>query len=265
MQAARISPSDPRGVGSQPMGAAALPMPSVPPQNVMDREFIARNQIVERYLGGRLPLKGTQDFERYCREHPELLDEIGLTERINAALRLLEAGGRTAPWEGRAKPWWERLPVLLGVAALSLLLGIVALVLLGKLSNSEHKIGSLQREVAVRALDPALTTHSYLIAPNRESPSTRSLLTIGGAQTEMADLKIDLSWTKMTVFRVTVDRVDQGRVALLYNVLKDSNGVLHLGLNSSALGPGEYLFSIDGLNWRGEASPLAWATISIAR
>ena len=50
----------------------------------MDREFIARNQIVERYIGGRLPLKGAQDFERFCREHPELLDEIALTDRINA-------------------------------------------------------------------------------------------------------------------------------------------------------------------------------------
>lgn len=247
------------------MGGTALPMPSVPPQNVMDREFIARNQIVERYLSGRLPLKGTQDFERYCREHPELVEEIGLTERINAALRLLEAGGRAPPWEGRAKAWWERLPVLLGAAGLALVLGIVALVLLGKLSNSEHSINALQREVSARALDPALSTHSYLIAPNRESASTRSLLTIGGSQAEMADLKIDLSWTKLTVFRVTVDRVDQGRVAVFYNVLKDSNGVLHLGLNSSALGPGNYLFSIDGLNWRGEASPLAWATINIAR
>jgi hypothetical protein len=264
MQAARISPSDPHGAGIQSVEGSALPMPPMPPQNVMNREFIARNQIVERYLSGRLPLKGRQDFERYCHEHPELLDEIGLLERINAALRLLEAGGRAPPWEGRSKPWWERLPVLLGIAGVGLALGIIALVLLGKLSNSERSITSLRRQVAVRALDPALATHSYVIAPNRESPSTRSLLTIGGSQTEMADLKIDLSWTKMTVFRVTVDRVDQGRVAVFYNVLKDSNGVLHLGLNSSALGPGNYLFSIDGLNWRGEASPLAWATISIA-
>jgi hypothetical protein len=239
-------------------------MPPVPPQNVMDREFIARNQIVERYLGGRLPLKGTQDFERYCREHPELLDEIGLTERINAALRLLESNGRAPPWESRGRLWWERLPVLLGVGGVALVLGIVALVLLGKLSNSEHSISSLKRQVAVRALDPALATHSYVIAPNREAPSAHSQLTIGGSQTEMADLKIDLSWTKMTVFRITVDRVDQGRVAVFHNVLKDSNGVLHLGLNSSALGPGNYLFSIDGLNWRGEPSPVAWATISIA-
>jgi hypothetical protein len=264
MQAARISPSDPQPGGTQPVGRPTLAMPPAPPQNVMDREFIARNQIVERYLGGRLPLKGTQDFERYCREHPELLDEIGLTERINAALRLLESNGRAPPWEGRGKLWWERLPVLLGVAGAGLLLGILALVLLGKLSNSQRSISSLQRQVAVRALDPALSTHSYLIAPNRDAPSTRSLLTIGGSQAEMADLKIDLSWTKMTVFRIIVDRVDQGRVAVFYNVLKDSNGVLHLGLNSSALGPGNYLFSIDGLNWRGEASPLAWATISIA-
>src|SRR5271167_1060705 len=101
MQAARISPSDPHGAGIQSVEGSALPMPSMPsmpPPNVMNREFIARNQIVERYLSGRLPLKGRQDFERYCHEHPELLDEIGLLERLNAALRLLEAGGRSPPW-----------------------------------------------------------------------------------------------------------------------------------------------------------------------
>ena len=37
----------------------------------MDRDFIARNQIVERYLSGRLPLKGATDFERFCRENPQ--------------------------------------------------------------------------------------------------------------------------------------------------------------------------------------------------
>ena len=50
---------------------------------------------------------------------------------------------------------------------------------------------------------------------------------------------------------------------MLHNVLRDSSGVLHLGLNSSALGPGNYQFSIDGLTWRGEAVPQAWASIQI--
>src|SRR5580698_4111282 len=113
-----------------PAGAApaVLPMPpAVPATAAMDRDFIARNQIVERYIGGRLPLKGAQDFERFCREHPQLLDEISLSAHINAALRLLEAGGRAPPWEERPKRWWERLPVLAGTAGLCVILAITSL------------------------------------------------------------------------------------------------------------------------------------------
>jgi hypothetical protein len=80
----------------------------------------------------------------------------------------------------------------------------------------------------------------------------------------MADLKIDVSWSKFTEFRLTIDRLDQGRVAVLHNVLRDSNGQLHLGLNSSALGPGDYQFTIEGLTMHGEAVPQAWITISVA-
>ena len=104
----------------------------------MDPDFIARNRIVERYLGGRLPLKGAQDFERYCREHPEMLDQIGLSESINAALRLLEAGGHAPPWEVRPKPWWERLPVLLAAAGLALVFAVVSLLLYDHLAARDR-------------------------------------------------------------------------------------------------------------------------------
>ena len=256
MQAAQLNANDARGGGP-------LPMPAVPAHNAMDRDFIARNQIVERYLGGRLPLKGAQDFERYCREHPDLLDEIGLGDRISAALRLLESGGRAAPWDEKPRPWWERLPVLLGAAGLALVLAIVTLVLTGKLAARDHHIHSLQQQVAARALDPTLSTRSITVIPNREQPSTRSLLTIGGSRAEMADLKIDMSWTPLDQFRVTVDRIDQGRVAIFHNIKRDSNGVLHLELNSSALGPGDYQLTIEGLDRWGNPIPQAWATISV--
>jgi len=229
----------------------------------MDRDFIARNQIVERYLAGRLPLKGAQDFERFCREHPELIDEIGLQDRINSALRLLDAGGRAPPWEAPPTPWWQRLPVLIGAGALTLVATVFALTLLGKLAARDHSVAALQRQLAVQALDPAQSTRTITIVPNRSAPSPRSLLTIGGARAEMAELRIDVSWASFTAYRVTIDRVDQGRVAILHNVLRDSSGVLHLGLNSSALGPGNYQFSIDGLTWKGEPIPVAWATITI--
>jgi len=244
--------------------AGALQMPSVPATAVMDGDFVARNQIVERYLSGRLPLKGAQDFERYCRENPHSLEEIGLSERLAMALRLLEAGGIAPPWEAKPKPWWERLPVLLACVALVLALAITVMVLTSKLSARDRSIFSLRQRMATQALDPARSTRTITVIPDRSGPSAHSQLTIGGAATEMDDLKIDVSWSKFTVFRVTIDRVDQGRVAILHNLLRDSNGQLHLGLNSSALGPGDYEFTIEGLTLHGDVVPQAWSTISVA-
>ena len=80
----------------------------------------------------------------------------------------------------------------------------------------------------------------------------------------MADLKIDMSWSKFTAFRLTLDRQDQGRVAVLNYMLRDSNGDLHLSLNNTALGPGTYEFAIEGLTLHGEAIAQAWITIGIA-
>src|SRR5665811_1633667 len=96
---------------------AAAPAADVAPgvAPLMDRDFIARNQVVERYLSGKLPIKGATDFERFCREQPELLDEIGLPERVNAGLRLLEASGKPEPWQQAAQQPWEKPQILFGL------------------------------------------------------------------------------------------------------------------------------------------------------
>jgi len=230
----------------------------------MDREFIIRNQIIERYIGGRLPLRGAQDFERFCAQNPELLDEIGLTERINAALRLLEAGGRAAPWEQPRKRWWEQLPALIGTALLALVLAITCLVIQGHVSALDRTAATLRGRIALQPLEPAQSTRSISVIPSRTGPLSHSMVTIGGAQAQIADLKIDLSWSQFTAFRVTIDRLDQGRVGVLHNVLRDSSGNVHIELNSGAFGPGDYQFTIEGLTWRGDLVPQAWATISLS-
>ena len=74
----------------------------------MDPEFIARNRIVELYVSGKLPVRGATVFERYCRENPQFLDEIGLPERVHAGLRLLEASGKPEPWQEKPGEIWER-------------------------------------------------------------------------------------------------------------------------------------------------------------
>ena len=274
MQSAPQIPADDEALALAPLmpepePAAPAPLPSAaatppPTPGKIDREFVTRNNLVERYLGGRLPVRGAQDLERFCRENPDLLDEINLSQSINSALRLLDASGRQSPWEPEPKKWWEKLPVLIAATALALGFGVTTLVLTGKLGNRDRAIHGLKQLVATQPLEAVTQTRPITVIPSRTGPSTQSLVTIGGGVTQMADLKFDMSWTPINLFRVTIDRLDQGRVEILHNVQRDSNGNIHLELNSSALGPGTYQLTIEGLNWRGEPIPQAWATIAIA-
>jgi len=250
----------PPAPSAAPPSAAATAPPS---PGRIDRDFVIKNRLIERYIGGRLPVRGAQDLERFCREHPDLIDDIHLSENINSALRLLDASGRASPWEPTPAKWWQQLWVLIASAALASVLACVALVLSSKLDGRDHVITGLKQQVAQQPLNPATSKRTINVTPSRVAPSRRSMATIGGSSVEMADLRIDMSWTPIDQFRVTVDRVDQGRVAIFHNVKRDSSGVLHLELNSSALGPGVYQFTIEGLDRWGNPIPQAWATISV--
>jgi hypothetical protein len=267
---AAVAPVAP--AAAAPAKSAAAKAPAVPAAPAaaaaaapMDRDFIARNQVVERYLSGRLPLKGATDFERFCAENPQILDEIGLPERVNAGLRLLEASGKPEPWQEAARPVWQKVQVTLGLAAAVAVFALtLAFVSLGSASKS-HRIAELQKESAERALDPATSTRVIRLLPSREGASNSPSITIGGigGSAQMADLRIDESRSPYHAFRVTIDRIDQGRVAILGDLAKDSNGHLRIALNSSALGPGNYQLTLEGLDWRGEPQPDSWVTIGI--
>src|SRR6266513_1377210 len=252
------APPSPVQPAAPPTGAGAVSAP-------MGLDFIARNQVVERYLSGRLPLKGATDFERFCHQHPELLDEIGLTERVHAGVRLLEASGKPEPWQEAARPLWQRPRVIPGLAAAVLVLGAaLAMVALGSVAKSQ-RITALQKQAFERALDPATSTREIRLLPSRSGASNTPAITIGGGSTQLADFKIDESRSPYHSFRVTIDRIDQGRVGVITNLAKDSNGHLRIALNSSALGPGNYQLTIEGLNWRADPEPDSWITIGIVR
>jgi hypothetical protein len=250
-------------VSATPPALQAAPAPL--PASAMSRDFIVRHQIVERYLAGRLPPKGVQDFERFCAANPSLLDEIGLPTHVNAALRLLEAGGRPPPWEERQRKPWERPQALIAAILLALVLGATTLYLRASLQAARAHAAALTQQLATRPIDPATSTRSITLIPSRTAPTRRDAVVLGDGAAQIADLKIDMSWSAFNVFRVTIDRIDQGRIAVVHNALRDSSGQVHIGLNTSALGPGSYQFTLEGLNWRGEPTPQAWITIGIAR
>jgi hypothetical protein len=249
--------------------ASSAPAPAssntVPPAAPMDRDYIARNQVVERYLSGRLPLKGATEFERYCKEHPQLLDEIGLPERVNAGLRLLEASGKPEPWQETKTAAWQKPAVTLGLAVGVVVLGMALAAVSASNASKSHRIEQLQRQASERALDPATSTREIRLMPSRSGASNSAAITIGGGgSAQLADFKIDESRSPYHVFRITIDRIDQGRVGVINNLAKDSNGHLRIALNSSALGPGNYLLTLEGLDWRGDPQPDSWVTIGIA-
>jgi hypothetical protein len=232
---------------------------------VMDASFIQQNQIIERYLMGRLPLKGAQDFERYCRENPETVTQLGLSDRINSALRLLDASGQPEPWTEKTPPRWQRPEIVIGLAALAGALLIAAVMLGLSVQKKSAQLAAQSQELQQQPLLPAQGTRAITIKPARNGPVGRSAATIGGGRTEMGDLKLDVSWSEYAIFRVTIDRVDQGRFAVLGNLARDSNGQLRIALNSSALGPGDYAMEIEGLDKWGKPVPQAWTRITAAR
>jgi len=234
---------------------------SLPP--AMDREFIIKNQIVERYIAGRLPPKGVTDFERLIRARPELVEELGLPDRVNAGLRLLDAAGIAEPWAEKEKKVWEK-PIFgfvgagLAVAAL-----IGCAVLAMQVSNRDSQIAKLQKDNQERPIAPSTQKRTIIVPTTRNGPPSQASVTL--KQGDFAELKADLSWTKFTNFKVSIDRVDQGRVAVIDGLTKDSNGHLRISLNAGAFGPGQYLVSIEGLNMRRESLPMGWFAISIGR
>ncbi len=256
------APPAAKPAAAAPAAANATAVPASPP---MDKDFIARNQVIERYLSGRLPLKGATEFEQYCGKHPELLDEIGLPERVNAGLRLLEASGKPEPWQEPARPAWQKPQVTLGLAAVALVCGVAAAVLAGAGASKAHRIEQLQKQLTEQPLDPATSTREIRLLPSREGASNSPAIGIGGGGAQMADFKIDESRSPYHIFRVTIDRIDQGRVGVITNLVKDSNGHLRIALNSSALGPGNYQLTIEGIDWRGDPQPDSWITIGVQR
>jgi len=230
----------------------------------MDRDFIARNQVVERYLSGRLPLKGATDFERFCKDNPQLLDELGLPERVNAGLRLLEASGKPEPWQDKPA-FWAQPKFVLSLAGVIVLLAVGLSVVASNSAAKSQKIARLQKQTAERPLEPATSPPSIRLVPSHGAASNTPAVIIGGGSAELVDLKIDENRSQYKTFRITIDRIDQGRVAVLHNLVKDSNGHLRVALNSSALGPGNYQLTIEGLSWRGDPEPDSWVTIGVQR
>ena len=195
------------GVNQAPAAAAAPGTPAP----VMDREFIIKNQIVERYLAGRLPPKGVTDFERLIRSRPQLIEELGLPEKVNAGLRLLDAAGIAEPWSEKPKKFWETPVFTMGAAGLAVAALIGCLVLGMQVSSRNATIAKQKAENMERAIAPSTRKRTIVVGIARNGPPAQATLSINYG--EFAEVFSQVLGRKITYVPLTVEQNMEGMKA----------------------------------------------------
>lgn len=163
-----------------------------------------------------------------------------------------------------ALPWWQgraAVIVLAAVAAIALLAAILAHV---DARRERAAAKALQDELRQVALRPASAERSIRITPNPRSWSASADAQIRAPDpAELLDLHLPVGYASFNTFAVTIDKVDHGRLMVVQRLIPDSNRELRIGLNSSALGAGEYRIRLQGYTWRGQRVDVGWIRLVI--
>ena len=244
--------------------AQGSPQPgSPPPAPRFDAKFIEDHQLIERYLGHKLPVKGARDLENWCRANPQYLDGLKLSERTQASLKLLEASGQPLDLSEPRLPWWKSPYVLIGLGAISLASLVAFWALFGKLVLLRGELEETRARMERGSLVQPATQTDLRVSPDRAPGIDKARISVNRSAPQLMDLHIDLSYSKAMQFRLIVDKKDQGRALILNNLLKDSNGELRLTFNTTGLAAGIYDARIEALPSRGGPVPEAWLILEV--
>ena len=147
--------------------------------------------------------------------------------------------GKPEPWQEAPKKFWEKPQLAIGLAAARARTDASRSPWWERwLEQEPHRSrSSRSRSPSSLSSRPPTRARSACCRATKAAPNSPAVVIGGGGETQLADLKIDMSRSQYRAFRVTIDRIDQGRVAVLHNLMKDSNGHVRIALNTSALGP----------------------------
>jgi hypothetical protein len=257
----------------------------------MDRKYIEAEHIVDRYLSGDLNVREAREFEQYCLDHPEALrampipvrlkarlarrptqdSETGVFKAIpssatHAALEVSDEGLDVEEEEqqfARVQGVGGNRTLLIGLvfALLAAVAGVIAYAV--QANSLSKQIRTMERAAKATQMQAAGSTRIYRVQPVRAKPSAPTLAVGWMQPPQWMELYVDVSEGKYSQFMITVEKIDSGLVMQMRRVARDSNRELRLTLNSSAFGPGDYLFRIDGYNWRGQTETVGWLMLGL--
>ncbi|HXQ30960.1 MAG TPA: hypothetical protein VN790_03200 [Steroidobacteraceae bacterium] len=229
----------------------------------MDIRVIEQKQLVERYLLGRLTPPEAKFFERVVRDSPELAERMGLPEALQRTMRLLDETG--TEWREQKPRFWRQPWLVASLAAAAL----VAIASAAALWVGKHEIAAsyvqLKSEAERGLLVAPTRSMVFDLHPARAGERTPSYPIGTRTAPTFADLRVDVSYVRATLFKVIVKRDDGTYWARFDNQLRDSNGDLRLAFNSAAFAAGTYDVEIDAVDMHGNVVPAGWLRLRIDR
>ncbi len=257
----------------------------------MDRKYIEAEHIVDRYLSGDLTVREAREFEEYCNDHPEALKAMPIPVRLktrlarrptqdsetgvfkaipssatHAALEASEEGIDVEEAErgfSHSQGTGGTRAVFIGLV-FALIAAVAGLIAYAMQANSLNKrMREMERAAKAVQMQAPANVSTYRVSPVRGKPGAATLNVGWMNPPQLMEIHVDVSQGKYNQFMITIDKVDGGRVIQLRRVARDSNRELRLALNSSAFGPGDYLFKIDGYDWRGQTEEVGWLRLGL--
>jgi hypothetical protein len=261
----------------------------------MDRKYIEDEHIVDRYLSGALTVREAREFEKYCLDHPDVLKSMPIPVRLktrlarrpgsssetgvfqaipstttHAAVEAGEEGFDAEEEEEEEQRAYGNLSsgianrgllIGLGITLVAAVAGLIVYAM--RTSSLEEQLKLLQTTAKHEQMQAPGSVHTYRVEMSRPKPAQPTLSLGWIKPPQLLDIYVDVSEGKYSQFMITVEKVDQGQLMVIRRVARDSNRELRFSLNSSAYGPGSYLFRFDGYNWRGQTEQIGWIKIDL--
>lgn len=259
----------------------------------MDRNYIDSEHIVDRYLAGELTVREAREFEKYCLEHPQFLNELPIPVRLKARLARrpvddsetgmfkaipsstthavvdatedgLEPEEDDRQWRATSAGSNGPSRTLFFALLFALIAAIAGLIAYGVHANSLAKeLKDVKGSVESKQMQAPGSVQTYRVQLARAKPVSPTLSVGWPNPPQLMDIYVDVTDGRYTTFRITIDKVDGGRVMQLRRIARDSNKELRFALNSSAFGPGDYLLKFDGYTWRGQPEEIGWVMLGL--
>lgn len=234
----------------------------------MDHVTIEEQNVVERYLMGRLGAAEATRFEEHYLDCPQCLDHLELSRRIYRGMKEIVAEDGKNLARTAFLAWLLRRGRVLQVTFAAALLAAAILpwaLLTPAVSRLSGEHERLTGELA-QALSPQARTPIYLLSPERSAsaaPSTR--ITLRSTTPEWVVLALQPPpFASSPTYRVGL------RPALTENFLwqsgqlaSDASGRVTLSVHSTWLEAADYVIDLEALTPDGEFQPVARFTFQV--